>query len=316
MGRFFAIVLVAAVCAAGPWQAEAQEQNPSGPQRQFATPEDAIKALRDAAKAGDRTAMHEIFGPRIHELMTGDEIQDRTNFAAFSKAVENTCKPERETDDRIILDIGPENWPFPIPLVKTNGQWVFDTAAGIEELINRHIGRDELNAIAVCRKYVVAQNKYFGEDRDGSGVMKYAKKFKSTPGKKDGLYWESAPNEEASPFGALVAEAHEEGYGNNHSTGLHAFHGYFFRILTGQGPAAPDGKKSYLENGNLTKGFALVAYPEHWGRSGIMTFIVNQDGMVYQRNLGDDTQQIASTMTEYNPDHKWSLVEDAGIAEE
>lgn len=315
MGRTLAIILLSTLFAAQPWQAEAQNPNSSGPQRQFATPEDAVKALREAAKAGDRTAMREIFGPRIHELMTGDEIQDRTNFAAFSQAVEDTCKPEREADDRIILNIGPENWSFPIPLVKTNGQWVFDTAAGVEEIINRHVGRDELNAIAVCRDYVVAQNKYFKEDRDGSGVMKYAKKFKSAPGKKDGLYWETTTNEEASPFGALVAEAHEEGYGNSHSTGLHAFHGYFFRVLMAQGPAAPGGKKSYLGKGNLIKGFALIAYPEHWGRSGIMTFIVNQEGKVYQRNFANDTQQIASTITEYNPDRKWKLEEDTGIAE-
>jgi len=315
-GRSFAIVLIAVACAAGPRQSQAQNQTPSGPQRQFATPEDAIKTLRNAAKAGDRNAMHEIFGPRIHELMTGDEVQDQAHFKAFSKAVEDTCKPERDGDDRVILEIGAESWPFPIPLVKTNGQWVFDTEAGVQEIINRHVGRDELNAIAVCRNYVVAQKKYFGGDRDGTGEMKYAKKFKSAPGKKDGLYWKSAPGEEASPFGELVAEAHAEGYGNEHSTGLHAFHGYFFRILMAQGSAAPGGKESYLENGNLTKGFALVAYPEHWGRSGIMTFIVNQDGTVYQRNFGEDTGKVASTMTEYNPDRKWNLENDTGVLEE
>jgi hypothetical protein len=312
--NFPAIVLVAAAIAMVTLQAQAQNEK-SAPQRQFATPEDAVKALRDAAKAGDRAAMHEIFGPRIHEVMTGDEVQDRTNFAAFSRTVEESCKPEPDGEGRVVLNIGAENWPFPIPLVKTNGQWVFDTDAGIEEIINRHVGRGELNAIAVCRDYVEAQKKYFSADRDGSGVRNYAQKFKSAPGKKDGLYWETGANEEASPFGLLVAEAHQEGYGSSTNTGLHAYHGYIFHVLKAQGSAAPGGRMSYLENGNLTKGFALVAYPERWGKSGIMTFIVNQDGKVYQRNFGNDTGRVASRITEYNPDRKWKLEEDTGIAE-
>ena len=202
---------------------------------------------------------------------------------------------------------------MPIPLVKADGQWHFDTAAGKEEIINRHIGKDELHAIGVCRAYVAAQRQYASANPDAGGGAKYAQKFKSTPGKKDGLYWPAAENEPASPFGPLVAEAHAEGYGKNQGTGPHPFHGYYFRILTRQGKAAPGGKMNYLSHGNLTGGFALVAYPEHWDQSGIMTFIVNQDGKVFQRNLGEKTSRIAGAMKEYNPDSEWTLVPDQGV---
>jgi hypothetical protein len=202
---------------------------------------------------------------------------------------------------------------MPIPLVKADGQWHFDTAAGKETIINRHIGKDELHAIGVCRAYVTAQQQYAKLNTDADGKPTYAPKFKSTPGKKDGLYWVAAEGEPASPFGPLVAEAHAEGYVGNTSKGPHPFHGYYFRILTRQGPVAPGGRMDYMDHGNLTKGFALVAYPEHWGQSGIMTFIVNQDGKVYQRNLGAKTSRIAATMKEYNPDSGWTLVPDEGV---
>jgi hypothetical protein len=199
---------------------------------------------------------------------------------------------------------------MPIPLVKADGQWHFDTAAGKEEIINRHIGKDELHAIGVCRAYVAAQRQYAGAN---SEATKYAQKFKSTAGMKDGLYWPAVGEEPASPFGPLVAQAHLEGFGPKMGTGVKPFHGYYFRILTCQGKDAPGGKMNYMSGGNLTGGFALVAYPEHWDRSGIMTFIVNQDGKVYQRNLGEKTSQIAGAMKEYNPDSEWTLVQDEGV---
>jgi hypothetical protein len=305
----------AAVLLAIAWMAQpcqAHEEN----QRRFATPEEAITALQAAAKTGDKAAMDQIFGRHIRQLMTGDEVQDKTNFESFSRAVDEACKPQADGADRLILNIGADKWPFPIPLVKQHGQWYFDTDEGKEEIINRHIGRGELNAIAVCRDYAVAQNKYHSKDRDGSGVMKYAQKFKSTPGMKDGLFWEKGPNEEGGPLGWLVEEAHEEGYGTNKTAGPHSFHGYYFRILTAQGSSAAGGKMSYLDgNGNMTGGFALVAYPEKWGKSGIMTFIVGSDGKVYRRNLGKETEHLGSKMKEYNPDSKWILEEDQGIAE-
>ena len=291
------------------------EQKVTAAQSTFASPADAIKALRDAAAANDRAAMTQIFGPGVKLLMTGDAVQDASNHAKFAKAIAESCQQVPEGDGKIVLEIGSTNWPFPIPLVKTNSQWIFDTDAGKEEIINRHIGRDELNAIGVCNAYVEAQHQYATMNSDGSGPAKYALKFKSTPGKKDGLYWEPAPGDPGSPFGALVAEAHAEGYGSKEGTGQHPFHGYFFKILTRQGNDAPGGKMNYMSHGNLTKGFALVAYPEHWDQSGIMTFIVNQDGKVYQRNLGEKTVAIAKSMKEYNPDSNWTLEPDQGLFE-
>jgi hypothetical protein len=289
------------------------QQKPAVAQRSFASPDEAIKALEAATAAKDKAALDEIFGPEIHGLLTGDEVQDANNAQRFAAAMAQSCKPVNEADDKITLEIGTNDWPMPIPLVKADGQWHFDTAAGKEEIINRHIGKDELHAIGVCQAYVAAQQQYASLNPRSDGKPSYALKFKSTPGKKDGLYWASAEGEPASPFGPLVAEAHAEGYVGNTSKGPHPFHGYYFRILTRQGKAAPGGKMEYMDHGNLTKGFALVAYPEHWDQSGIMTFIVNQDGKVYQRNLGEKTSRLAAAIKEYNPDSPWTLVTDQGV---
>jgi hypothetical protein len=293
-------------------QIEAQ-QKPVVAQRLFASPDEAVKALQAATAAKDNAALREIFGSEVHELLTGDEVQDANNAQRFATAMAQGCQAVKEGEDKITLEVGTNNWPMPIPLVKADGQWHFDTAAGKEEIINRHIGKDELHAIGVCRAYVAAQRQYASANPDARGGAKYAQKFKSTHGKKDGLYWASAENEPASPFGPLVAEAHAEGYGAKKGTGPHPFHGYYFKILTQQGKAAPGGKMNYMSHGNLTGGFALVAYPEHWDQSGIMTFIVNQDGKVFQRNFGEKTSQIAGAMKEYNPDSEWTLVQDEGV---
>jgi len=287
-------------------------QTPVVAQRSFASPEAAVKALQAAAEAKDKATLTSIFGPEFQELLTGDEVQDSNNARRFAAALAQGCKPVSEGADKITLEVGTNNWPMPIPLVKANDQWRFDTAAGKEEIISRHIGKDELHAIGVCRAYVAAQRQYASANPGGGGTN-YARKFKSTPGQKDGLYWVSTGNDPASPFGPLVAEAHAEGYGQHPSAGPHPFHGYFFRILTRQGKDAPGGKMNYLTDGNLTGGFALVAYPVTWDHSGIMTFIVNQDGKVFQRNLGEKTFRIASAMKEYNPDSRWTLVEDEGV---
>jgi hypothetical protein len=302
-------VLPAALYAAEPTESP---QKPGGAQRVFACPEDAVKALQAASAANDQAALTEIFGPDFHQLLTGDHVQDANNEQRFAAAMALGCKPVAEGQDTVTLEVGTNDWPMPIPLVKANGQWRFDTAAGKEEVINRHIGKDELHAIGVCRAYVEAQRKYASTDagQDSS----YAQKFKSTPGKRDGLYWPPVENEAASPFGPLVAEAHSEGYVNPKGTGPHPFHGYYFRILSCQGKDAPGGTKNYMSQGMMSGGFALVAYPEHWEQSGIMTFIVNQDGKVYQRCLGEKTSEIASTMKEYNPEIGWTLVEDGGVA--
>ena len=316
MTRFASLVTIA--LSVGAWgilssDIHAADSKPAVAQQSFASPEEAIKALQAATAAKDKAALDEIFGPEIHELLTGDEVQDANTAQKFAAAMALSCKPVNEADNKITLEIGTNDWPMPIPLVKTDGQWHFDTAAGKEEIINRHIGKDELHAIGVCQAYVSAQQQYASLNPSADGKPKYALKFKSTPGKKDGLYWAAAEGEPASPFGPLVEEAHAEGYVGNTSKGPHPFHGYYFHILTRQGAAASGGKMNYVDHGNLTKGYALVAYPEHWDQSGIMTFIVNQDGKVYQRNLGEKTSRMAAAIKEYNPDGEWTLVTDQGI---
>lgn len=310
--RFLFLALPLLALFVGAALAAAQNTNLLASPRRFASSDEAITSLRDAAKNADRAAVHQIFGSEITNFLTGDPVQDQANFRGFSQAMSNGCVAVPDGSDRMILTIGTNDWPFPIPLVKHDGQWFFDTDAGREEIINRHIGGDELYAIGVCRAYVRAQKDYHNQDHDGSGAKKYAQRFKSTPGHQDGLYWPSTNG--PSPFDALEAEAYAEGYSTHAvGTGPHPYHGYLFRILTSQGRAAPGGKTDYLVNGNLTAGFGLVAYPEKWGKSGIMTFIVNQDGKVYQRNLGDDTSANASSMTEYNPGRHWTLVQDQGV---
>jgi len=283
-------------------------------QRSFTSPEEAVKALQAATEATNKTALCDIFGPEFRELLTGDKVQDANNAQKFAMVVAQGCTPVKEGEDKVVIEVGTNNWPMPIPLVKVDGQWRFDTTAGKEEIIDRHIGKDELHAVGVCRSYVTAQRQYADANGNAGGdIRKYAQKFKSTPGQKDGLYWSAATNEPASPFGPLVAEAHAEGYVGNKDKGPHPFHGYYFRILTAQGPAASGGKMDYMSHGNLTGGFALVAYPEHWDKSGIMTFIINQDGKVFQHNFGETTSKLAGAMTEYNPDSEWTLVQDDGV---
>ena len=310
------LLVAASVVLPSKLQAAEPDAKPAITEQLFASPYDAVKALQTAAEAKDPSALQTIFGPEFSELLTGDKVQDANNAQRFAAAMAQGCNQVKEGDDTITLEVGTNNWPYPIPLVQTNGQWHFDTAAGKEEIINRHIGKDELYAIGICRAYVTAQKQYASANTAAGGAfVEYAQHFKSTPGKKDGLFWPVAENEPASPFGPLVAEAQAEGYAIHKGAGPHPFHGYYFRILTRQGPAAPGGKKDYLSHGSLTGGFALVAYPEHWDQSGIMTFIVNQNGKVFQRDLGEKTARIAGAMREYNPDSNWTLVSDQGITD-
>jgi hypothetical protein len=284
--------------------APSAQQQPQQQQQMFASPDDAVRALRSAVEANDRTALVQIFGPEFSSLQTGDQVQDAKNARHFASAMEESCHLEKQNDNVYYVDVGTNDWPMPIPIAQANGQWYFDTAAGKEEVIDRHIGKDELAAIGVCHAYVEAQRQ-FGNMNGGV----FAQKFESTPGKNDGLSWYASANAEPAPIGHLLAEAQEMG----EYKGAQPFHGYYFKILTMQGSAAPGGKMDYLHHGNLRNGFALVAYPEHWNQSGVMTFIVNQDGKVYQRDFGDSTYHIASKIKEYNPDNKWTLVTDEGI---
>jgi len=282
-------------------------------QKLFSSPEDALKALVDAVKAKDRAALDQIFGPSGKDLRSGDEVQAAAEFEEFAKHLAEKADLVKESDSKVILQIGNENWPFPIPLVRKNDQWFFDTEAGREEILNRRIGEDELIAILVCRTYVKAQREYSLKDWDGDGVLAYAQKLRSDPGKKNGLFWRAKPGEEVSPFGELVARAWMEGYKKEKAAFREEpapFHGYYFKILTRQGKNAPGGRYNYIINGNMVGGFAIVAFPSNWGKSGVMTFIVNQQGKVFQKNLGPDTMKVAREMKEYNPDKSWTPVKE------
>lgn len=281
-------------------------------QRQFATDDEAAAALVLAAKSRDRAALDNIFGPSVTEFISGDKVEDDAAFDRFVKNAGERLELEKKGPNTSVIDIGKDNWPFPIPITRlANGKWFFDTEAGKQEILARRIGANELETIKVCRAYVEAQREYAGEDRDGSGVLKYAQRLMSKHG-KDGLYWETAPGEEQSPFGPLVAQATGEGYtpGKNDGQGPHPFHGYIYRILTRQGPAAPGGAYDYVINGNMIAGFALVASPIDYDVSGAMTFIISHQGKLYEKNLGAHTADIVRNMKEYNPDSTWSLVAD------
>jgi len=283
-------------------------------QTRFATPEEAVEALAQASKAKDQTALTAIFGPDRAKLQTGDPVEDNNALEHFAANLGKSHKLEKVSDTKFTLLIGNDNWPSPIPIVEDGKQWRFDTAAGLEEILNRHIGDDELSAIMTCRAYVLAQWEYYtqanGTAQDGLAV--YAQKFTSTPGKRDGLYWETPPGAKPSPLGSLVAQARAEGYTavqpRPSGTPKRPYHGYYFKILKRQGPHAPGGRFSYVINGHMIAGYALIAYPDKWGSSGIMTFIVNQQGRVYQKNLGPKTAEVAETIAEYDPDPTWKLV--------
>ena len=301
------------LAAGGPAFVPARAAEPGSGQLQFASPEAAIQSLKTASETQDHKALRVIFGPQFAEMQTGDRVLDDLHARHLAAALAQSCVQVPAGEDRLTLDIGTNHWPFAIPLVKAHGHWYFDTAAGREEIITRHIGKDELHAIGVCRAYVVAQQQYAVADPQRVGSVRYARQFRSSPGQHDGLYWGVTGNEPASPFGPLVAEAHAEGYVSSSRPAPRPFHGYYFKILTRQGKAAPGGARDYLVHGQLTGGFALLAYPEHWDRSGIMTFMINQEGRLYEKNLGAKTAHLAGAIQAYNPDGEWTLVTAAGV---
>ena len=281
-------------------------------QKTFKSPEEAVKSIIDATRSHDTKGMLAIFGPAGKEIISsGDEVADKAGRERFVKACEEMTKLEKETDKKVTLVVGNNEWPFPIPIVKKGETWVFDTMAGKEELLNRTIGKNELNTIQACLAYVDAQREYAMKDRDSNNLREYAQKFGSTKGKKDGLYWEAKEGEEQSPLGPIAAQAVREGYtGRKTGDKPVPYHGYFYRILKAQGKNAPGGAYDYMVNGKMIGGFALVAFPAEYGASGIMTFIVNHDGVVHQKDLGRETGKIASAMTKYDPDKTWKKVED------
>jgi hypothetical protein len=276
-------------------------------QRTFASPEEAGAALFDAAKSGDQAALLAIFGPDSKKvLFSGDPVQDKNARENF---VDAYTQMHRWRDMKVggeMLYIGADNFPFPIPLGKnSSGQWVFDTAAGKDEVLARRIGKDELTAIAACQAIVDAQKQYFRQAHDGEKVRQYAQKFISDDGKQNGLYWPVSQGQAPSPLENAHEFAEAMGYSSDSGGKHQPFVGYYFRILTKQGDKAKGGSKDYIVNGNMTGGFAVLAYPAEYRDSGIMTFLVGPDGVVYQRDLGEKTTETAETMTAYNPGENW-----------
>jgi hypothetical protein len=273
----------------------------------FNTPQEAVSALGRAVETTNRAALATLFGEQTEQLTNPDAVQGAQELSEFAAALNTTNRLVRESDKRMILEVGNDGWPFPIPLVKMEEGWRFDTAAGVDELLNRRIGRNELDVLRVIRAYVAAQREYASRDRDGDQVLEYAQHILSAQGSKDGLYWSPELDGELSPLGPLVATAQGEGYlrGTGEKSGPRPFHGYLFKILTRQGPNAPGGKYDYVINGNMIGGFALLAWPVEYGDSGIMTFIVNQQGRVYQRDLGENTAKLVQDITAYDPDKGW-----------
>lgn len=277
-------------------------------QETFAAPEKAVDALIAATRAGRTAELIKILGPEAEKLIrSGDPIADKAARTHFVAAYDASHRLETESAAKTVLIIGEENWPFPIPLVRQGSVWRFDTAAGKQEILNRRIGRNELSVIEVCRAYVEAQREYAAKDRLGNGILEYAQHFVSTPGKHDGLFWETGSGQEQSPLGPLVAQARAEGYdGRTPHIKPRPYHGYYYKIIKRQGPHAPGGAKDYVVDGHMTAGFALVAFPARYGDSGVMTFIVNQTGIVYEKNLGPETGKIVANLTEYDPDDSWT----------
>ena len=283
---------------------------PSG-EESFASPEQAVQALAAAWRSGRTSDLLAIFGPAGRPLViSGDPVAESNARHRFSASFDQRHHIEREGGGEAILVIGDEAWPYPIPIVRQGGAWRFDVKAGAEQILDRRIGANELNAIAVARGYVEAQRDYAAQDRMGDGLHQYAQQVASTDGKHDGLYWPAAPGaENQSPLGPLVAAAEAKGYPPPPPTagGRRPFQGYYFRILTGQGGHAPGGARSYIVGGHMTGGFALIAFPARWGDSGVMTFVVNQNGIVFQKNLGPDTARLARQATVYDPDRSWQI---------
>jgi hypothetical protein len=280
----------------------------------FSSPEEAVKGLVAAARSRDLGEIDRILAPEARKLRSNDPIQEAEELALFVQRADEKTDLTKVSETRYELELGNNQSSFPVPIVKRGEQWAFDSTEGLNELLARRVGRNELDTILVCAAYAVAQWDYFLEDDwNADGVQEFAQKFISSPGQKDGLYWTGSSADDQSPLGPLIAYARVEGYQGTRDTSGNIkpvpFHGYYFKILKAQGQSAPGGRYNYMINGRMLAGFALVAYPAVYGSSGVMTFIVNQQGKVYQSNLGPNTERTARAMTEYNPDSGWELVD-------
>ncbi len=277
--------------------------NASAAQARFATPEEAVAAMVDAVGLNNEPLITVILGAGADALIhSGDPVQDQRRRTAFVEAYGDAHRLVAQDGDKVVLHIGKDDWPMPIPLVKSHGRWRFDTEAGEQEILARRIGRNELAAIEVCRAIVDAEREYAMRDIDGDGILEYAARIASTPGKHDGLYWKAAPGAPPSPLGPFLAAAAE---GHADAASLAPYHGYFYRVLSKQGKNAPGGARDYIARGKMIGGFAVIVYPARYRASGVMTFIVNQDGVVYEKNLGNNSTASARKITSYDPDSTW-----------
>jgi Protein of unknown function (DUF2950) len=306
-----AIMLVTMLLASPSGQQATGSTVPAPAQQSFTTPEDAVNELIKATSDYDVPALKQIFGPSGTEFIsTADPVQDKNKsqaFGAMAKEKHSLSPDPPNSVARKVLIVGQEDWPFPIPLVKRNGKWIFDTAAGKKEILYRRIGTNELDAIQVCRGYVEAQKVYALTVHDNSSVNQYAQKIISTPGKQDGLYWKNPDGTPGGPVSEPAAKAIAEGYNLDKQS---AYHGYYFKVLKGQGPNAPLGRLDYVIQGAMIGGFALIAAPAEYRVTGVKTFMVSQDGVVYEKDLGPDTLKIAKGIELFNPDKTWKETTD------
>jgi DUF2950 family protein len=281
---------------------------PAAQPRRFASPEEAVQAFVSALRAGNTEALVGILGRDSRALVvSGNPVLDRQSRERFLAGYDDVHTLVAD-GEATVLHVGRDDWPFPIPLVKDRDRWRFDVRRGRDEILARRIGRNELYTIQTCLAYVDAQREYYAEDRNGDGILEYALRFASAPRARDGLYWPTQPGERPSPLGELVVRARAEGY-RRETGGPTPYHGYLYRVLTAQGPSAPDGAHDYLVRGHMLAGFALVAFPAQYGVSAVMTFIVNHDGIVYQKDLGPRTRELAMAMRTFDPDRTWTKAE-------
>lgn len=282
----------------------------------FDSPDAAVGTLVAAVRADNQHEIKRILGPDSKEILSsGDDVADANGRAEFVRLYDEKHRLTASADDpdAQLLEVGNTAWPLPIPIVKGDKGWYFDTAAGLDEMLSRRIGRNELYTMKVCEAIADAEREFASADMNGDGWREYAERFKSDPGKKNGLYWPPAPGEPDSPLGELVADAAAEGYGprQDGSDGPRPFHGYYYRILKEQGPAAPGGSMSYVGQGHMIGGFGVIAWPADYGNSGLKSFIINHHEILYEKDLGDDTDRIARSITTFNPDAGWKPVEDS-----
>jgi hypothetical protein len=306
--RCLSPVGLALLCMAA---AMAQGCSTTSKPEEFASPDEAVQSLTTALRSGNTERLLAIFGSEGEEIIfSGDEFQDKARYQKFIVAYDEKhyLDPDEDDEDTVMLVIGKNDWPFPVPIVRENDRWAFDADAGKEEILNRRIGENELSAIEVCKAIVDAQRDFALRDPNGDGVHEYAQQFPSDPDKRNGLFWPTKEGEEPSPLGDEIEAAAAEGY-HRRAEGPTPYHGYYYRILLEQGRDAPGGAVKYIVDGKMILGFGLVAYPADYGNSGIMTFITNAEGVVYQRDLGDDTEKLGQDMKAFNPGRGWRKAE-------